>query len=277
MSRQIKETTEEESNILRLSERCVQLIKPAIERLGRRVAGDPFDSSDVEIAFFKEIKPHFNEELIYYLNLYRIENRRPIGTAQSQIIYIEEEMRKLDESLVEHGEFYRYYRNGASFLDDYYFTRGIKDIRFLMEMDWLQTEDELTTGYDYLLAKMFAFERLINYLEKELRRLKGGLISEEPRKTEGIQEENVISTKFVQTPYRGAEIYVILKAFIDSQAIVNHTYKSFFELVGPGISNMQQKSFVPASLLKYSDKVDPETRENAKRLLQKMIRNIDSY
>jgi hypothetical protein len=29
--------------------------------------------------------------------------------------------------------------------------------------------------------------------------------------------------------------------------------------------------------VKYSDKVDPESKDNVRRFLQKMIRNVDSY
>ncbi|MES1221427.1 MAG: hypothetical protein ABUT20_38355 [Bacteroidota bacterium] len=82
---------------------------------------------------------------------------------------------------------------------------------------------------------------------------------------------------FVQVTFRGAEIYLIHKAFIDSGGTLHENYKSLLEKTASRLSNKVQKGFSAESLAKYSDKVDPETKDNVKRFLQKMMRNIDSY
>jgi hypothetical protein len=43
------------------------------------------------------------------------------------------------------------------------------------------------------------------------------------------------------------------------------------------LCNKNQKGFSAESLKNASDKLDPEAKENVKRFLQRMIRNIDSY
>jgi hypothetical protein len=78
-------------------------------------------------------------------------------------------------------------------------------------------------------------------------------------------------------PFKGAEIYLLHKAFIDSGGAPGETYKSFFEKTAAHLANKNQKGFSTESLQKCSDKVDYECKENVKRFLQKMIRNIDSY
>ncbi len=78
-------------------------------------------------------------------------------------------------------------------------------------------------------------------------------------------------------PFKGSEIYLLHKAFIDAGGAPSEIYKSILEKTAPHISNKTQKGFSPESLTKYSDKVDPESKENVKRFLQKMIRNIESY
>lgn len=83
--------------------------------------------------------------------------------------------------------------------------------------------------------------------------------------------------EFVHTPFKGSEIYLMHKAFIDSGGAPAEIYKTLLEKTAPHISNKTQKGFSPESLSKYSDKVSPETKENVKRFLQKMMRNIDSY
>ena len=81
----------------------------------------------------------------------------------------------------------------------------------------------------------------------------------------------------VHVPFRGTEIYLLHKAFIDSGGTSGETYKSLFEKTGAHLINNNQKGFSPESLQKNADKVNYEVKENVKRFLQKMIRNIDSY
>ena len=82
---------------------------------------------------------------------------------------------------------------------------------------------------------------------------------------------------FVFLPFRGSEIYLFHKAFIDSGGSPNENYRSLLEKTVPSIANKTQRGFSAQSFCKYSDKVDPEAKDNVKRFLQRMIRNIDSY
>jgi hypothetical protein len=83
--------------------------------------------------------------------------------------------------------------------------------------------------------------------------------------------------EYVFVPFKGSEIYLLHKAFIDSGGSPNENYKTLIEKTVPSIANKTQKGFSAQSFCKYSDKVDPEAKDNVKRFLQKMIRNIDSY
>jgi len=82
---------------------------------------------------------------------------------------------------------------------------------------------------------------------------------------------------YVNVPFKASEIYLLHKAFIDSGGAPGETYKSFFEKTAAHLTNKNQKGFSIESLQKNSDKVNYESKENVKRFLQKMIRNIDSY
>ena len=83
--------------------------------------------------------------------------------------------------------------------------------------------------------------------------------------------------EFVHVPFKGSEIYLLHKSFIDAGGASNENYKTLLEKTVPKLSNKTQKGFSAQSFRKYSDKVDPESKDNVKRFLQKMIRNIDSY
>ncbi len=83
--------------------------------------------------------------------------------------------------------------------------------------------------------------------------------------------------EYVSVPFRVPEIYLLNKSFIDAGGAPTETYKSLLEKIAPGLANKTQKGFSSESLKKASDKVDPESKDNVKRFLQRMIRNIDSY
>jgi hypothetical protein len=85
------------------------------------------------------------------------------------------------------------------------------------------------------------------------------------------------TNSYVHLPFKGAEIYLLHKAFIDAGGSPNENYKTLLEKTVPFLSNKTQKGFSAQSFTKYSDKVDPESKDTVKRFLQRMIRNVDSY
>ncbi|MBO9684677.1 MAG: hypothetical protein J7502_18755 [Flavisolibacter sp.] len=87
----------------------------------------------------------------------------------------------------------------------------------------------------------------------------------------------VSSHEFVHVPFKGSEIYLLHKAFVDAGGAPNDSLKSLLEKTLTAISNKTQRGFSVDSVYKCSDKVCPETKENVKRFLIRMIRNIDSY
>jgi hypothetical protein len=110
---------------------------------------------------------------------------------------------------------------------------------------------------------------LLTALEKEVEYLKVG-----------VQPElfpNTGTKEFIQLPFKGSEIYLLHKSFIDSGGAPNEIYKTLLEKTASYLANKTTKGFSAESLVKYSDKVDPESKDNVKRFLQKMIRNVDSY
>ena len=81
----------------------------------------------------------------------------------------------------------------------------------------------------------------------------------------------------VHVPFKGTEIYLLHKSFIDSGGATGETYRSILEKTAPVLSNKHRKGFSVESLQKNSDKVDYASKENVKRFLMKMIRNVESY
>lgn len=94
---------------------------------------------------------------------------------------------------------------------------------------------------------------------------------------DGVAKEVQVSEGLLHVPFTGPEIYLLHKAFIDAGGASHETYKSLLEKIAPALRNKTTRGFSVDSLQKASDKVVPATRDNVKRFLLRMIRNIDSY
>ena len=114
-------------------------------------------------------------------------------------------------------------------------------------------------------------EQLNGWIDEEIKFLSMEL----PKRSTEPTSEN--AGQFIHLSFKGPEIYLLHKAFVDSGGTPTETYKSLLEKTCSGISNKNQKGFSAESLKKASDKVEPVSKENVKRFLQRMIRNIESY
>ncbi|HEY9362677.1 MAG TPA: hypothetical protein VIQ00_05415, partial [Chitinophagaceae bacterium] len=126
----------------------------------------------------------------------------------------------------------------------------------------------------HLLSDMPSLkEQLNHWIEEEVEFLE--------KDSEAFSSQIILPTKkeevYVHVPFKGTEIYLVHKAFIDSGGAPAETYKSLFEKTASHLTNKNTKGFSLESLQKNSDKVDYVAKDNVKRFLQKMIRNIDSY
>lgn len=92
-----------------------------------------------------------------------------------------------------------------------------------------------------------------------------------------VKIENTSLPDLVHVPFKGSEIYLLHKAFLDAGGAPHDNLRTLLEKTVVSLANKTQKGFSVDSVYKCSDKVCPESKENVKRFLQRMIRNIDSY
>nr|WP_240475172.1 RteC domain-containing protein [Tamlana sedimentorum] len=65
----------------------MKITKRHLESLRESIVANNFKSKALEIEFFKITKPQLYCKLIYYVNLFNIESKRPRGSHKSQIKY----------------------------------------------------------------------------------------------------------------------------------------------------------------------------------------------
>ena len=124
----IREVESEEINLMNRSLSIANKLEEAIGGLKAFIKTYSFKDIREEILFFKEIKPRIHCRLIYYRKVYNLELNRPLGGMTNHQNYFQWELEHIQEYINKHLDFYRYYRSGATYMDEIYFVRGTKPV-----------------------------------------------------------------------------------------------------------------------------------------------------
>ncbi len=124
-----------------------------------------------EIYFFKVVKPLVYGKLLYYIEIYYIEAKRPIVNLSLQQEYFAGIQKKIHAFFDEYREFYSYYRSGSSLFDNHFFVRGQTDTFLATINTRVITYPEFNTSHDYVLSKIKAFELVLQYIDHEIKNI----------------------------------------------------------------------------------------------------------
>lgn len=130
-----------------------------------------FTDTAEEIHFFKELKPKFSYQLIYYIKLFDLETNMPQGAVKDKKKYLKRRLAYIKLFSEDNAAFYKYYRSGAVYMDDTYFVRNKFDIMIGLEASYFDCDKQFCTSHDYILATLLANEQLEVYLNHCLRKL----------------------------------------------------------------------------------------------------------
>lgn len=146
-------------------------VQQALGKLRHYIMESGFSDISEEVYFFKQIKPRFYSQYIYYISVYNFTLQRPLGTDDAQREHISAELAGLKRFFDNNNAFYQYYRSDANHLDELYFSRG--PFRICGELDDCERDGSYNTSHDYKLSKVIANEKYEEYLRRELAKLNG--------------------------------------------------------------------------------------------------------
>jgi len=143
------------------------LISGVLNDIKKEVLETGFENQDMEIYFFKHLKPNLYALQIYEADLFTVAMNRPAGTTEMLRAYYEQELVYVARLFRVHAFHYEYYRTHATILDNQYFMRDGKpsDIPVPENID---PSPGFSTPLDYLFAKFIAAERMQEYLLEQL-------------------------------------------------------------------------------------------------------------
>ncbi len=145
--------------------------KATLKKLRIRISTEGFLSPADECLFFKTIKPKPLGYLIYYLTLTEFETDRPQASAKKIKKYIQDHLFKYQSYYLEHKNFYKYLKRNRTDRDSEYFLRSSGIIKFHPDVLLYCVDDGFSTSHDFIVAKFFAHNLLIERLCNELKAL----------------------------------------------------------------------------------------------------------
>lgn len=159
------------ANGLQKAERSCQAVQSSIRHLREFISDYAFKDDAEEICFFKELKPKFLKELIYFSELYHIESEKPVTGREIQEDYYKHIMEGMRLFFEKNRQFYTYYLAGKTHVDEMYFLRR-SDTVDISPSEYLPDIDtRFSTVYSYKLSKILAYEDLNRYLQHAIHAL----------------------------------------------------------------------------------------------------------
>ncbi|WP_345949023.1 RteC domain-containing protein [Mucilaginibacter sp. PAMB04274] len=143
------------------------LIAKTLRELKGYVLENNFPDQASEIAFFKAIKPGFYALQIYEIGRFNLLIHQPVGTDETELNYLQEEVRQITRFFQQNAFHYHYYRFKITELDHIYFTRN-QECHFQSFPEIPLLEPDYSTEMDYLFAKFMAWERLLDDLDHRI-------------------------------------------------------------------------------------------------------------
>jgi hypothetical protein len=171
--RQLQEFRSDEPDILLQSKKSVDAGMQAMKELREYIIAKPFKTQEEEIFFFKETKPLFQCQLVYWLKVLNYELSKPTGTCTDIEAYILTELHSLKLFFDNNIDFYRYWRSGQKHMDEQYFSRGKNVLQIDIDIELLDTDPQFSSSHDSKLSRLFAHEMLADFLNSELETLSG--------------------------------------------------------------------------------------------------------
>lgn len=162
---------DKEENLLCKAQQAILLLEGSFDRLKEFIISYAFKDDAEEIYFFKEVKPKFFCDLIYYQKVYNLEMNRPKGGENEQSKYLNDQLLYIKEFFDKNKEFYRYYRAEDSYMDKYFFLRGKPEVLLNQDSFYFERDPTFSTGYDFKVAKILAIDKLETLIIKEVNSL----------------------------------------------------------------------------------------------------------
>lgn len=166
----LNEIARQSNDHLLIAEQSYQVTYLAIQKINDFLLEYTFKDQAEEIRFFKEIKPKFLTEMIYFQELYHIEAHKPVGFKELIRQHYQQAAERVRSYFVRNEILYNYYRMNKTLYDDFFFVRNTVN-EFSAVENAVDIDHRCSTVYSIKLSKLLAYELISEYLQAALFRL----------------------------------------------------------------------------------------------------------
>ena len=170
----------EKSDPLEFAQFALMETDEAIRTLKSWLLIHDFDCWEHEITFFKELKPKFIAQFMYYSKVIGLLASLPASGTKFKRRQLEQEFEQLQYFALENSEFISYFRRKASYMDRKYFLRYQYDLDVKLAMDLHSYDERFSTSHDHLVATLLANDEFELFLKSQLHQCKEMTFSEAP-------------------------------------------------------------------------------------------------
>lgn len=151
---------------------CYQTVYDACKKLKEFILAYSFENMEEEIKFFKEIKPRFSAQLLYYIELIQVEVHKPHAAEKKDLMkYYRKVSQNYSSNASRNQIFLHYIRTKQESGDHILFVRSSGDTD-IIQVDFLDLDDKFSTPGSNELARLKSHEMVVKYLSKKLAALK---------------------------------------------------------------------------------------------------------
>lgn len=127
-----------------------------------------FDCDSEEIFYFKYTKPKLHSQVFFFRRIIQIQSLLPMGSVETKKEYYSSHLQIITAFHEEHKEIIHYYRSHETKLDPNFFIRKNACLHRELESEFADVDYGKCTGYDVILAKFIAYEKLEHYVRIQM-------------------------------------------------------------------------------------------------------------
>lgn len=170
---EIRNVAFETEHEIQKAKQCFHIAERVLQKLKAYMKDHTFLNLAEEVVFFKEIKPQFHRELIFYAELMYIDANKPIGTKKCVLKYYAQKLEEIQAYFDRNHILYTYYRMGRSDQDELLYVRETDCVPLIPDYS-LELDPNFSTINSCKLAKIQAFEKVYGYIQQTIVNIEQG-------------------------------------------------------------------------------------------------------
>lgn len=178
LEKQLLLISKENISLAKKAKQSIPLCIKALTELKSIVNKDGFSSKQEEIKFFKEFKPAISSKLLYYIQIFNIESKKPIGPDKIVRKYFTNFLKEINNFNNNNVNFCKYYQSEDIYHDANFFVRNDFNLHLVLEPSTFNYDVTFNTSHDQKVAQIIANEMLTEYLQCQLNIIDRNLFSE---------------------------------------------------------------------------------------------------